>query len=53
MIRYVQQCTKPAPAAAFIDYLIDSEVAAKTGFFESPILRHSFLEVSAKSAKYH
>lgn len=36
MIRYVQRCIKPAPAAAFIDYLIDSMAVAKMGLFASP-----------------
>ncbi len=44
MIRYVQRCIKPAPAAAFIDYLIDSMAVAKMGLFASPILRHSLFQ---------
>jgi hypothetical protein len=39
MIRYVQRCIKPAPAAAFIDYLIDSIAVTEMVLFESPILR--------------
>jgi hypothetical protein len=41
MIWDVQQCTKPAPGADFIDYLADSQKVEKKSIIESPILRHT------------
>jgi hypothetical protein len=41
IIRHVQRCMKPAPAAAYIAYHVESKGMAKRAFFESPTLCHT------------